>query len=164
MNIDELWEDKKIKILIIFLVVSLMLIAFNGIAKGIDLEGGSRINLKTEHPLSQKEMAELISVMETRLNFLGLKDVRVSSLGESIVQIEIAGVSPEEVPFRQGRLTVKVGNVTVFTGVELERVESFGKNPSTGSWMVPFTITEPAALRYFSITLIILRPPASEFG
>jgi preprotein translocase subunit SecD len=153
MNLDELWEDRRIKILVIFVVVSLILIGFNGISKGIDLEGGSRINLKTERTLSQKEMAELITILETRLNFLGLKDVRVNSLGENVVQIEIAGVTPEEVPFRQGKLTVKIGNTTVFTGAELERVESFGKNPSTGSWVVPFTISEGAAQRFMDVSV-----------
>lgn len=153
MNLDELWEDRKIKILVVAVVFSFIMVAFNGIAKGIDLEGGSRINLRTERSLDSREMAELITVMETRLNFLGLKDVRVISLGEDIVQIEIAGVSPEEVPFRQGRLTVKIGNVTVFTGVELERVDSFGKNPQSGSWMVPFTLTEDAALNFMDVAV-----------
>ncbi|MFQ5800968.1 MAG: hypothetical protein ACE5HH_04540 [Candidatus Hydrothermarchaeales archaeon] len=156
MNLEELWEDRKIKILVAFVVFSLVIVAFNGISKGIDLEGGSRVNLRTERSLTQREMAELILVMETRLNALGLKDIRVNSLGKDIVQIEIAGVSPDEaidILGRPGRLTVKVGNVTVFTGAELEKVESFGKNPASGSWMVPFTITEDAALRFMDVAV-----------
>jgi preprotein translocase subunit SecD len=151
MNLDELWEDKRIKILAVFVVFSIVILAFNGVAKGIDLEGGSRVNLRTEHPLTTGEMAELITVMETRLNFLGLKDVRINSLGNEIIQIEIAGVSPDEaieLLGRPGRLTVKLGNVTVFTGIDLERVDSFGKDPRAGGWAVPFTLTEEAALRF----------------
>lgn len=156
MNIDELWEDRRIKILVAFVVFSIVMVGFNGISKGIDLQGGSRVNLRTEHPLDQKEMAELLTVMETRLNFLGLKDVRVNSLGSDIVQIEIAGVSPEEaidIVGRPGRLTVKLGNKTVFTGADLEKVDSFGKNPASGSWMVPFTISEDAALRFMDVAV-----------
>jgi preprotein translocase subunit SecD len=162
MNIDELWEDRKIKILVAFVVFSLVLITFNGITKGIDLEGGSRVNLKTERALSQREMTEMISVMEARLNAFGLKDIRVNSLGEDIVQIEIAGVSPDEaieILGRPGRLTVKVGNETVFTGAELERVEPFGKNPQSGSWMVPFTLSEDAALRFMDVAVANNFPP-----
>jgi len=150
---EELWEDRKIKILVACVVFSVVVVLFNGIAKGIDLEGGARINLRTERPLDSAEMAQLLTVMETRLNYLGLKDVRVKSLGNSIVQIEIAGVSPEEVPFRQGRLTVKIGNTTVFTGQELVKVDSYGKNPQTGSWMVPFTISQEAAERFRDVAV-----------
>ena len=150
MKLDDLWEDRRIKILAVFVVFSVIMIMFNGISKGIDLEGGSRVNLRTEHPLTQKEMAELLTIMETRLNFLGIKDVRVNSLGIDIVQIEIAGVTPDEaidILGTPGRLTVKVGNSTVFTGKDLIRVDSFGREPGSG-WGVPFTITGEAAITF----------------
>jgi preprotein translocase subunit SecD len=154
MNLEELWEDRRIKILVGFVVFSMVIVGFNGISKGIDLEGGSRVNLRTERPLDQREMAELIAVMETRLNFLGLKDVRVNSLGDDIVQIEIAGVSPDEaidILGRPGRLTVKIGNETAFTGADLIKVDSFGKDQ--GGWGVPFTINDAAALRFMNVAM-----------
>jgi preprotein translocase subunit SecD len=135
-------------------VFSIVIVGFNGISKGIDLEGGSRVNLRTERSLDQREMAELITVMETRLNFLGLKDVRVNSLGNDIVQIEIAGVSPDEaidILGRPGRLTVKIGNETVFTGADLTKVDSFGKDQ--GGWGVPFTINDAAALNFMNVAV-----------
>jgi preprotein translocase subunit SecD len=155
MNIDELWEDRKIKILVAFVIFSIVMVTFNGISRGIDLEGGSRVNLRTERPLNTVEMAELITVMETRLNFLGLLDVRVNSLGEDIVQIEIAGVSPDEaidILGRPGRLSVKIGNETVFTGADLTKVNSFGKNPGSG-WGVPFSINDEASLRFMDVAV-----------
>jgi preprotein translocase subunit SecD len=155
MNFNELWEDRRIKILIGVVIFSLIMVTFNGIAKGIDLEGGSRVNLKTERSLDQKEMAELITVLETRLNIFGLKDVRVNSLGDDIVQIEIAGVSPDEVTAilgKPGRLTVKIGNITAFTGADLIKVDSFGKDPGSG-WGVPFTLSQEAALRFMDIAV-----------
>ncbi len=156
MNLEELWEERKVKILVAFVVFSVLIVAFNGIAKGIDLEGGSRINIRTERPLDPREMSELVRVLEERLNAFGLKDIRVNSLGDDIVQIEIAGASPEEAEElvgRPGRLTVKIGNVTVFTGSDLLNVDSFGKNPGTGSWMVPFTINEEASLRFRDVAV-----------
>lgn len=166
MNLDDIIQDRKVRIMAAFVAVSIVVIAFNGIAKGIDLEGGSRINLKTERALSQKEMVELTTVLEARLNAFGLKDIRVNSLGLDIVQIEIAGESPtevEELLSRQGRLTVKVGNITVFTGTDLLKVESFGKNPNSGSWMVPFTISESASLRFRDAAVENNFPPVYMF-
>ncbi|GBE18756.1 preprotein translocase subunit SecD [archaeon BMS3Abin16] len=155
MNVDELWEDRRIKILVVCVVFSLIIVSFNGISKGIDLEGGSRVNLRTEHPLDSVEMAKLVTVMETRLNFLGLKDVRVNSIGADIVQIEIAGVSPDEaidILGRPGRLNVKIGNTTAFTGADLNKVGSFGKNPGSG-WGVPFTLSELASINFMDVAV-----------
>jgi len=155
MNLDELWEDRRIKILAVCVILSLIIIGFNGISKGIDLEGGSRVNLRTERSLDTVEMAELISVIETRLNIFGLKDVRVNSLGADIVQIEIAGVSPDEaidILGQPGRLNVKIGNTTAFTGADLTRVGSFGKEPGSG-WGVPFTLSELGSINFMDVAV-----------
>ncbi len=156
MNFDELWDDRRIKILVVFVVFSLIIIGINGISKGIDLEGGSRVNLRTERSLDSVEMAELISVIETRLNIFGLKDVRVNSLGADIVQIEIAGVSPDDaidILGQPGRLNVKIGNTTAFTGTDLTKVGSFGKNPGSG-WGVPFTLSELASISFMDVAVL----------
>lgn len=151
LNFDELWEERPIKIAVIIVIVSLLLISFKGIKLGLDLKGGSIVQLQVERPLASQEMEDIINVLSFRLNAIGLKDIRIRPWGNQFIIVEIAGTTPEEaekVIGKPGKLTVKVGNITVFTGKELIKVDSFRKNPASGSWGVPFTINDEAAIRF----------------
>jgi len=148
---DELWEERNIKIAAALVVVSLLLIAFKGITLGLDLQGGSIVQLQAEKPLSPADMRDVINILSFRLNTVGLKDIKLRPWGNEFIVVEIAGATPEEaekVIGKPGRLTVKIGNITAFTGADLKKVESFSKNPASGSWGVPFTITDEAAVRF----------------
>ncbi len=151
MLIDEILNDKKVKILVAAIVISILFIVFRGITLGIDLRGGSQIIIETERPLQIDEMQTVIMIMERRLNSAGLKDVEIKSLQNQFIAIKIAGVNPEQAEKligKPGKLIVKIGNVTVFTGAGLKRVEPFKYLPQSGSWVVPFTITDEAAEKF----------------
>ncbi len=149
--IDEILNDKKVKILVLAIMISILFIVFRGVTLGIDLKGGSQIILETERPLTIEELTSVISIMERRLNSAGLKDVEIKSLQDTFISVKIAGVSPEQAESligKPGKLIVKIGNITVFSGSELRRVEPFKFYPSSGAWVVPFTITDEAAERF----------------
>ncbi|MFA5888109.1 MAG: hypothetical protein WC852_05360, partial [Candidatus Nanoarchaeia archaeon] len=98
----------------------------SNIKKGLDLEGGTRVLLKPlaeNGTVSDKDIADLISVLGNRMNVYGLTDMRIRSAadwqGETFILIEIAGVSKEEVSdliAKQGKFEAKIGNETVFMG------------------------------------------------
>jgi preprotein translocase subunit SecD len=97
-------------------------------------------------------MDQVITIMDERLRgAFGVRDVKVRAMGDQNVRIEIAGVRPEDAEKligKPGKLQVRIGNISVFTGDQLERVDPFGFQPSRGSWGVPFTISDEAAQKF----------------
>ncbi len=151
MLIDEILNDKKVKILVMAIMISILFIVFRGITLGIDLKGGSQIILETERPLTIEELTSVIGIMERRLNSAGLTDVEIKSLQNTFISVKIAGMNPEQAETligKPGKLVVTIGNVSAFGGSELKRVEPFKFYPASGAWVVPFTITDEAAERF----------------
>jgi preprotein translocase subunit SecD len=149
---DAMKADNKIRILVVFVAVSLFMIMVNGISTGLDLQGGSVIIIETERPLDAAEMDQVLTIMDERLRGgLGVRDVKVRALDNQHVRIEIAGVSPEDAKKligKPGKLEVRIGNISAFTGDELDRVDPFTYEPRSGGWAVPFTISEAAADKF----------------
>ena len=150
--IDQMKQDNKVRILLIFVAASLLSIMIFGISTGLDLQGGSIIIIETERPLDAAEMDQVLTIMDERLRGgLGVRDVKVRALGDQHVRIEIAGVTPEDAKKligKPGKLEVRIGNVSAFTGDELDRVDPFTYEPRSGGWAVPFTISDEAADKF----------------
>jgi preprotein translocase subunit SecD len=149
---EKMKSDKKIRLLAIFVAISLFLIMSKGISTGLDLQGGSVIIIETERPLDAAEMDQVLTIMDERLRGgLGVRDVKVRALGEQHVRIEIAGVSPDDAKKligKPGKLEVRIGEIPAFTGDELDRVDPFTYEPQSGGWAVPFTISEEGAEKF----------------
>ncbi|MFQ5815000.1 MAG: hypothetical protein ACE5G7_00695 [Candidatus Hydrothermarchaeaceae archaeon] len=150
MKLDKIAEDRRVRILAVCLVVALLLIYIKGIPKGLDLQGGSLLQIQTERPLTPSEKDQVVIIMDQRLRGgLGVRDISVQPWGDEFIVIKIAGVSPEEAEKllgKPGKLVVRIGNITAFTGDELVRVEPI--STERGGWGVPFTISEKAAARF----------------
>ena len=150
--IDQMKQDNKIRILLVFVVASILSIMVFSISTGLDLQGGSIIIIETERELDAGEMDDVLTIMDTRLRGgLGVRDVKVRALGDQHVRIEIAGVAPEDAKKligKPGKLDVRIGNVSAFTGDELDRVDPFTFEASGGSWAVPFTLSDEAAEKF----------------
>ncbi len=147
----ELLHDRRIQIYLIVLFLCIASIIFNGIERGFDLQGGSELKVKTEKPLDEETMDKVVKILNLRLNSAGLKDIAVMPYGDEFIIITIAGADPttaRKLVESQGKLEVKIGNITVFTGADLVRVSPYTKDMVTGAWQVPFTITEEAAKRF----------------
>ncbi len=90
---------------------------------GLDLQGGARAFIKVDGDVSSSDLNDVIAVLEERLNVYGLSDINMYQVegvdGESLIGIEIAGSSPEqleELIEEQGHFEAKIGNETVFVG------------------------------------------------
>ncbi len=95
----------------------------SNLRKGLDLEGGTRVVLKSAESATKDQIELTIDNLKERLNVYGLSDVVVRAAtdlaGEDFIIIEIAGVTEDEVKellSKQGKFEAKVGNETVFFG------------------------------------------------
>ncbi len=149
----------------------------NNIKKGLDLQGGTRVLLKPigEKPLTDANIADIIDVLNNRLNVYGLADLKIRAAndlaGNKFIVVEIAGASREEVKgliAQQGKFEAKIGNETVFVGGKGD-VPFVCRNDGSCSGVQPpcqkvsaqnylctfqfaITISEEAAKRHASIT------------
>jgi len=93
------------------------------IRKGLDLQGGTRVLLQPETPLSKYDLETLMDNMRERLNVYGLSDIIIRQVGDlsgnQYISVEIAGITEEEVKdllAKQGKFEAKISNQTVFSG------------------------------------------------
>ncbi len=97
----------------------------SNLKEGLELSGGTRVLLepKSDQPITDKDISDLIRVMDNRLNVYGLADLKIRAAndlsGKKYVLVEVGGASAEEVKDligQQGKFEAKIGNKTVFSG------------------------------------------------
>jgi len=98
----------------------------SNIKLGLDLAGGTRVLLQPEAKegeLTDKDVTDLITVLDNRLNVYGLSDLKIRSAkdweGNKFILVEIAGATREEVKDlveKQGVFEAKIGGRVVFEG------------------------------------------------
>lgn len=158
MSNSEILRDKRVLILILFVALSLSLIGVKHLAMGWEISGGSELKVQTEYPMpyilpdgTKVTMQMLVQIITKRINGIGVKDVTITPWGSRYLLMDFAGTNPEnarKIIEKQGKLVVKIGNVTAFTGNELTRISPYTKGLRSGSWEVPFTISQTAAERF----------------
>ncbi|MGP8023921.1 MAG: SecDF P1 head subdomain-containing protein [Methanobacterium sp.] len=139
-------KDYRVIILIVFLVVSVASISISGITEGLDLKGGSSIQIELQQPVNITTMDTVVNVLNKRLDVFGVKDVQVRPSGNQSVIVEVAGVQPQDVANlvgTPGKFDATIGNQTVLLGSDIVTVQAYTVEGNT--WSVPFTITTAAA-------------------
>ncbi|MBI4812854.1 MAG: preprotein translocase subunit SecD, partial [Methanobacterium sp.] len=152
MNLKEFFKDKRVILLIVLVIASISAISILGIQQGLDLKGGSTIQLQLEKPVDTATMNTVTAVLDKRLNIFGVKDVKVYPSGNQNVIIEIAGVQPEDVAKivgSNGKFEAKINNQTALVGSDITQVKTY---QVTGTeWQVPFTVSLEGANRFAQI-------------
>tara|TARA_Y100000310_G_scaffold280862_1_gene300897 strand:- start:882 stop:2459 length:1578 start_codon:yes stop_codon:yes gene_type:complete len=140
--------------------ISVSEVATSNLKKGLDLQGGTRVLLRPETPISDEMRNDVIDIMNNRLNTYGLSDITIREAddlvgGEKFILIEIAGASREEVETlieSQGKFEAKIGNETVFRGSEKD-VVYVCKNDGSCSGVSSCQETEGSAYCEFVFTI-----------
>lgn len=151
-HVKEFLKDKRALLMIILIVASAVSISTLGIQQGLDLKGGSLIQLQLEKPVDKETMDIVTTVLDKRLNLYGVQDVNVRSSGDQLVIIEMAGVSPEEVEKligSPGKFEAKIGNESApvaLTGSDITGVDS--PEVTDTQWMVPFKVSTSGAQKF----------------
>jgi len=93
------------------------------------------------------------NIISTKLNYVGLKDIRVRIWGEDYILIDLAGMPLEEarnLVAKPGKFEIKIyindtETKLICTGASIKRVSSYSKDTMTGQWKVPFELTKEAS-------------------
>ncbi|MFH1332511.1 MAG: PDZ domain-containing protein [archaeon] len=97
----------------------------SNLKKGLELSGGTRVllELRADREITDKDVTDLISVLDNRLNVYGLQDLKIRAAndlsGKKYVLVEIGGATEEEVRQligQQGKFEAKINDKIVFTG------------------------------------------------
>lgn len=151
-DIVDFLKDYRVIILIVLVIASLAAVSTYGIPQGLDLRGGSIIQIHLEKPVDQDTMNVVTNVLDKRLNAFGVKDVKVRASGNQDVIVEIAGVKPEEVANivgTPGKFEAKINNKTALTGSDIVTVSPY---QVTGTqWSVPFKVSLEGANRFAQV-------------
>ncbi|MDD4594316.1 MAG: preprotein translocase subunit SecD, partial [Methanobacteriaceae archaeon] len=71
-KIKEFLRDKQVILLIAFILISIISVAALGIDEGLDLKGGSSIQLQLDEPVNSSTMKTVTTVLDKRLNLYGV--------------------------------------------------------------------------------------------
>ena len=148
----EFYNDKRVILMFVILIASIISISTLGIQQGLDLKGGAIIHLQLEKPVDKETMDVVTNVLDKRLNLYGVKDVNVRSSGDRLVIVQMAGTSPEEVERligSPGKFEARIGNETApvaLTGADVTSVQMYVITDT--SWEVPFTISPSGAKKF----------------
>jgi preprotein translocase subunit SecD len=149
MNFKEFIKDYRVILLIVLLIVSIGAISIFGIQQGLDLKGGSIIQIHLDQPVDADTMSKVTNVLDKRLNTFGVTDVKVRASGNQDVIVEIANVAPDQVAKvvgTPGKFEAKIDNQTVLTGTDIVTVKPY--QVTGNQWSVPFTITTAGASNF----------------
>ena len=118
-------------LLIALVIISIASVAVFGLQEGLDLQGGSMINLHLSEPVDQETMNTVTAILDKRLNAFGISDVKVRQSGSQDVIVEIAGVKPEQVEkiiSTPGKFEAKINGQTAITGADISSVSGSFSN------------------------------------
>ncbi|MCX8190317.1 MAG: hypothetical protein N3F05_03785 [Candidatus Diapherotrites archaeon] len=167
-NALELLKSYRIWILLLGILAGAICLMIAGINFGIDFEGGTMFQVQLSEKIDATKMEEVSNVIEKRLNWSGLQDVRVYSTSteeNNFLFIVVRNVNPKEIEnlgsliTQQGRFEAKLGKDVLFTGKDLLMIDS-GVNTSTimkvsensYRWTLPFVLDVSAARRFRDLT------------
>jgi preprotein translocase subunit SecD len=155
-----LLKKPKIVFLIVVLILALLVLMFNGLRYGLEFSGGTQFVLTLDEEVTDLDKLQRITnTISQRLDWSGLKDVKVSSWGERFVTAQVAVSDPEDVARieeilqKQGRFENIFESEILFTG---DDIISVSKDPSKGygissagedgyRWTLPFVLSTSAA-------------------
>lgn len=161
-----LWGSWRIWLLAIALVASIAGLVFLGLTFGIEFKGGTSFQIKLAKPAQNAdELEQIRSIIEHRLNFTGLRDVKVSAVGNDLILADIAETDPRQVAelesliLRQGKFEATLDGNLLFSGSDFQVL----KDPSKGygfhalagggaQWVLPFILKPAAAQRFTQMT------------
>ena len=82
-------KDFRIISLVALVLVLALLDYHYGLHLGIEFAGGAQIPITLQHSVNPAEMANITSILQQRLSTFGLKQIQVTGIGDSQVQVEI---------------------------------------------------------------------------
>ncbi len=162
----QLRRDSLIKLIACVVVTIGVFVAFvqplaNSIRQGLDLQGGTHVVLEAEDTpeaqVNDDAMQRVVSIMEKRVNELGLTEPIIQREGERRVIIELPGIKdPDKAIQTIGKTAMlefkdEEGN-TVLTGTDLKDAQA-ATNQQNGQNVVHLEFSDEGAEKFADLTL-----------
>jgi len=154
MGWNEILADRQVRLLGIILLAALALAAWRGIHFGIEFEGGTRIPITLERPVTDSaEMQSILETIKTRVTKFGLTQVVVRGVGASEVYVEVPQSDQqlvqdiERILREVGRFEGVVDGKVAISGNDILR-NSMRTEVSSTQWAVSFTVTSAGAKHF----------------
>lgn len=148
-------KNWQVILLISVLLISALSIYSLGLQYGIDLEGGTSIQLQLEREATDEEMETVVKVLNERLNSLGIKDIQVNPHRDNRhVTVEVAGTGAEEqnrveeILKQEGVFIAQFNGETFAEGSDILRVNEIRLREEGKQWTVPFDLSQTAAEKF----------------
>ncbi len=159
-------KNWRIVLLIACLIIAFLIIGARGLQFGIDFSGGTLFQVQLGEPIADAgERAKIVTTIQQRLDWTGLRDTSVNFFGDSFVIAQVAETDPETVERiegllkKQGVFEATIDGNTIFTG---EDIIEMPKDPAKGyglyrkgdgfRWVLPFVLKSNAANRFTELT------------
>jgi len=153
-------KKRKIKIGLIVLIIAMAvgLYGYYGINLGLDLEGGSHIVLQAQptedRDIDNEVMTGILSVIERRVNQIGLSEPVIQREGSDRIIVELPAVdNPSEAISTIGRtamLTFRIDGETVMSGENIN--DARASHDEHGRPVVTFSLNREGAREFENIT------------
>ncbi len=164
----ETLSNPKVLMLIGAVILSLLSVALVGIQFGIDFKGGTLFQVQLDEKTTPDKLETISSIISERLDAFGLKDLKVTSLGEDSIAAQIAETDPQKIEQleallkTQGKFEATLDGNVLFEGSDILNisknpaegygVSSGGTNQQTGQgtfqWQMPFLLNQKAAEKF----------------
>lgn len=154
MGWNEVFADRRVKLLAVILLLAVLLALVRGVHFGIEFEGGTRIPITLERPAQDAtEMNSIIDTIKTRVTKFGLTQVVVRGVGASEVYVEVSQSDQqlvqdiERILREVGRFEGIVDGKVAISGNDILR-NSIRTEAGDRQWAVSFTVTSNGAKRF----------------
>jgi len=157
-------KDKRIKLAGLGFLVLLALanVGLNGLKYGIDFQGGTRIPVVLEKPVSADAMSELIDIVKKRVSVLGLTEAKVRAVGDTQINVEVPSSDEQTIKFIEDTLShqgVYWGVVDGRVAISGEDIYSTSITPlssqqlsqSNADWGVTFSVNRHGAEQFAAV-------------
>jgi preprotein translocase subunit SecD len=152
----------KLMSLAFLIILSLINITLYGVNFGIEFSGGIRIPVILKKPVDANTMEQVVATLKKRASLMGLTQVRVTAVGPSEVDLELANTSDptlvkqiKKVITKQGRFIAVVDGKIALSGEHIlpgTVVKQFPPYlPNGEDWGVSFSIDEAGAKQFAEV-------------
>ena len=162
---------------LVILAISIALLLTKGLQYGVDFSGGTSFSIDLENQVAPEDMPRVVSVINSRLDWAGLKDAKVTSSGNQYITAQLAESDPDEIArlkntlLKQGRFEAVLDGNVLFVG---EDIRTIYKDPAKGygiqaidksgasQWVLPFMLSPEASRRFAEMTFHKCSPTGYE--
>lgn len=159
-----MWKEKHLKLagLAFLVLLALANMGLNGLKYGIDFQGGTRIPVILEKPVSSDVMNDLVQGIKTRVSVLGLTEAKVRAIGDTEINVEIPSSDEKTIKFIEDTLShqgvywgVIDGRIAISGGdiysTSIQPLGSQQLSQSGADWGVSFSVNRNGAEQFAAV-------------